>query len=256
MRCNNTVLVVDDDPDVRDLLGEILWADGFVVHHAATAAEGLDKVRRLHPDVLLLDLGLGAVSGFDLLRELTGEAASIGIIVVSGRDEEADRVAGLELGADDYITKPFMRRELVARVRAVIRRSAARSDGQAPATLVFGPLAIDAAAQEATLDQRPVGLTAKEFQLLHFLASSPRRVYAREQILEHVWGSSEWRASGTVSEHVRRVRLKLAATGSAHDWITTLKGAGYRFEPEPTPKAAARGPLSAPGAVGPALIGP
>ncbi|WP_426572121.1 response regulator transcription factor [Aquihabitans sp. McL0605] len=241
MRDRNTVLVVDDDPDVRATLVDILEAEGFIAHQASTASEAVAQVERLHPDVLLLDLGLGSGNGFDVLRSL-GNDPDMGIIVVSGHGAEADRVAGLELGADDFVAKPFMRRELVARVRAIIRRSAARPQPQVPEQLQFGRLAIDTAAKEACLDGRSIGLTAKEFELLHFLAASPRRVFSRDQILDQVWGSASWRAPGTVSEHVRRVRQKLAVDGSHHDWITTLKGAGYRFEPVPAAVVPVPGP--------------
>jgi DNA-binding response OmpR family regulator len=244
VRVRNTVLVVDDDPEVRATLVDILQVEGFTVHQAATAAEAVAQLERIEPDVLLLDLGLGAGHGFDVLRSITGSSA-MGIIVVSGRGEEADRVAGLELGADDFVTKPFMRRELVARVRAIIRRSTGQPRGEAPVQLDFGRLTIDTSAKEACLDGRSVGLTVKEFELLLFLASSPRRVFSRDQILDHVWGSSAWRAPGTVSEHVRRVRQKLAVEGAGHDWIATLKGAGYRFEPESVPVgASSAGPTS------------
>lgn len=215
------------------MLVEILQAEGFVAFLASTADEAVDKVRRLRPDVLLLDLGLGSGNGFDVLRTL-GRDAAMGIIVVSGHDGESDRVAGLELGADDFVTKPFMRRELVARVRAVIRRSGTSAGSAQPDVREFGSLVIDDAAMEARVDGHSVNLTAREFDLLSFLAASPRRVFSRDQILERVWGSSQWRASGTVAEHVRRVRQKLAAGGSDHDWIATLKGAGYRFEPVAT----------------------
>lgn len=223
------VLVVDDDDEVRTLVRDGLIIHGFEVSEAGSAAEARRSVAIMRPDVVLLDLTLPDGNGLDLLRELHA-GNGVAVIVLSGRGDEADRVAGLELGADDYVTKPFLRRELVARINAVIRRSGHGSNQGA--ALRFGSLVIDAAAREALLDGRDLGLTAREFALLHFLACSPRTVFSSAQLLDRVWGSNEdWQSPATVSEHVHRIRQKLETHPKHPEWIVTMKGAGYRFEP-------------------------
>lgn len=243
MQDAGTVLVVDDDPLFRALLAEVFATESYVVVEAESAQEAIDMVAAAQPDVMLLDLNLDGSSGFDVLRALPVDS-TVGVIVVSGHQDAADRVACLEMGADDFVTKPVLPRELVARVRAVSRRTQARPEPMMAHgdRAEFGPLTIDLAAREAMLEGQVVPLTAKEFDLLRFLAASPRRVYSRQQILNAVWGSADWRSGGTVAEHVRRLRLKLAETGSDHDWITTLKGAGYRFEPLAQPVGASPAP--------------
>ncbi len=174
----------------------------------------------------MLDLGLPGVGGLDLLRRLV-DAGRIPTIIVSGRGAETDRVVGLELGADDYLAKPFSHRELLARVHAVLRRI----DAEPPDDILgFDGLAIDLRTRDVTVNDTPVTLTAKEFELLAFLASSPRQVFSKEVLLDRVWGSSaEWQDTATVSEHIHRLRRKLAGDGDESGWIETLRGAGYRF---------------------------
>lgn len=221
------VLIVDDDPLIRNAVRDGLEDHGYVVTEAASGAEALTRVTATAPAVVLLDLGLPDRSGLDVLSDLLDSGQSI--IVVSGRDSEADRVVGLELGADDYITKPFSLRELVARVGAVSRRRA--SAAPSPRTLRFDELLIDLDAREVTLDGSAIALTAKEFDLLSFLASEPRRVFSRDQLLEHVWASSgAWQSGSTISEHVHRVRTKLDGDDRTR-WIETVRGVGYRFNP-------------------------
>lgn len=220
------VLVVDDDVDVGDALHDILTDAGFTVVVAHTGAHARVLFRDLEPAVVLLDLGLPDVAGLDLLVELTGIRPTP-VLVVSARGGEAERAVGLDLGADDYIVKPFAPRELVARVRAAVRRTAR----DARVGMTFGSLSIDGATREVTVDGRPVTLTAKEFDLLHFLASSPRHVFNRRQILQQVWGSSPaWQDDATVPEHVHRIRKKLDPAHRSR-WIETMKGVGYRFSP-------------------------
>jgi DNA-binding response OmpR family regulator len=227
IRTKGVVLVVDDDPDIRAALRDVLGDNGFVVLDAATGGQAHQLLEEHDPDVILLDLNLPDVSGLDVLIEVT-KSRSTPVIVLSGRTGEADRVVGLDLGADDYITKPFAARELVARVNAAIRRQnrSARS-----AELRFDGLIIDEATHDVTVEGHPVDLTAKEFDLLYFLASSPRRVFSRAQLLQHVWGNpSPWQDDKTVAEHIHRIRRKLN-----HDdrnrWIETVRGVGYRFAP-------------------------
>lgn len=223
------VLVVDDDPDVRSSVRDVLHDAGFLVVEAGTGCAAREEFDRHHPDVVLLDLGLPDMSGLDVLTELISRS-STPVIVVSGRSGETDRVVGLDLGADDYISKPFGDRELVARVKAAIRR---RSGGAPQSLMNFGSLVIDEASRDVSVDGQAVVLTPKEFDLLAFLAASPRRVFTRGQLLEQVWGSStRWQDDNTVAEHVYRVRRKLDPDDRSR-WIETVRGIGYRFAPEP-----------------------
>lgn len=221
------VLLVDDDPDICDAVRDLLGDNGYVVHVAGTGCAAKEMLTQLRPDVILLDLGLPDVSGLDVLTEFTRTSAAP-VIVLSGRSGETDRVVGLDLGADDYISKPFGARELVARVNAAVRRRRVSEPADA---FRFGELVIDEATHDVTVRNRPVALTPKEFELLVFLARSPRRVYTRSQLLRHVWQSSEeWQDDNTVAEHVYRVRRKLDP--DARDrWIETVRGVGYRFAP-------------------------
>jgi DNA-binding response OmpR family regulator len=219
------VLVVEDEAGIREVLAELLRRDGFAPHTCATGAAAVPAVAAMAPEVVLLDLGLPDVNGFDLLRSIRSRTDAA-IIVLSGRASESDRVLALELGADDYVVKPFLTRELVARIRAHLRRAAARVDRFA-GPLAVGDVEIDPLSREVTVAGEPVSLTAREFDLLHFLASSPRQVFSRDQILEHAWGSSiVWQQDATVTEHVHRLRQKVGA-----DRIVTVRGVGYRFEP-------------------------
>lgn len=224
------VLVVDDDGSVRLLVRRALEADGFEVGDAASGPEALGSVREQPPDVLILDLGLPGLSGLDVLREVR-RLSDLPVLVLSGRTEEADRVMALEVGADDYVVKPFLPRELAARVRALLRRA-----GTATAShrIEFDGLVIDQSTREVTRRGSLVELTAKEFDLLAYLASAPRRVLTREELLREVWESSgEWQDPDTVTEHVRRVRRKIEADPEHPAWIRTVRGVGYRFEPDP-----------------------
>jgi two-component system, OmpR family, phosphate regulon response regulator PhoB len=224
------IAVVEDDHEVRSLLRDVLEDDGFEVTAVSDGEKLLGLLGHRRPDLVVLDLGLPGIGGLDLLRRI-GNAGRIPTIVVSGRGAETDRVVGLELGADDYLAKPFSHRELLARVHAVLRRSAV-----APAAerLEFQGLVIDLATRDVMVGGRTVGLTAREFELLAFLASSPRQVFSKEVLLDRVWGSStEWQDTATVSEHVHRLRRKLTDDHGEAGWIETRRGAGYRFVPDP-----------------------
>ena len=221
-----TILVVDDEPMVREVLSGYLERDGHHVLEAATAAEARSGFTR-DPDLVLLDIMLPGESGLELLRTLDGR---VPVIMLTALAEEGDRILGLELGADDYVTKPFSPREVAARVRSVLRR-ATRAPEPLEA-LEVGELRIDPAAREVAVGGKPVELTAKEFELLHFLAASPRQVFSRQQLLEQVWDSSaDWQDPATVTVHVRRIRNKIEADPEQPRWITTVWGVGYRFEP-------------------------
>lgn len=219
-------LVVEDDADLLRIVNELLTRDGIDVMGVRTGADALDAVSTEEPDVVLLDLGLPDSNGFDLLRELRSRH-HVPILVLSARADEADRVLALELGADDYVVKPFLSRELVARVRVRLRRPPAHT----PASEALGTqgLQLDPVSREVAVDGEMVVLTAKEFDLLHFLMDSPRQVFSRAQLLDAVWqSSSEWQNQNTVTEHVHRLRQKV---GSRR--ITTVRGVGYRFDPDP-----------------------
>jgi DNA-binding response OmpR family regulator len=221
------VLIVDDDADVRAALSDLLGDNGYLVIESPTGAEALELCTRHQPDVVLLDLGLPDVSGLDVLTELA-ETGIAPVIVLSGRSGEADRVVGLDLGADDYISKPFSARELVARVNAAVRRR----HGTSPrGVITSGGLVIDQNTRDVSVDGRAVPLTPKEFDLLTFLAQSPRQVYSRSQLLRHVWGSStQWQDDNTVAEHIYRIRRKLDPD-HRNRCIETVRGVGYRFVP-------------------------
>ncbi len=225
------VLVAEDNDALRLLVRHTLEPAGLAVQEACNGVEALELARAHEFDVVLLDLGLPLLDGLDLLGLLRRET-SVPVIILSGRDGEADRVAGLELGADDYIVKPFFARELLARVRAVLRRSAlARAAGDAE-RMAFGELIVDRARREVHVGGRPVQTTAREFDLLAFLAARPGRVLSREDLLRSVWrSSSDWQDPATVTELMRRLRYKLDPPSGRPRWISTVRGAGYRFDP-------------------------
>ena len=212
------LLVVEDEGPIAEPLVEGLRREGFEVTRAATGAEALAAAPA---DLVLLDLRLPDMDGFDVCRELRARSA-VPIIMVTARGEEVDRVVGLELGADDYVVKPFGLRELVARIRAVMRRSDGRpGDGE----LRVGPLVVDRRARRATLDGEEVQLTAKEFDLLALLASEPGAVVERERVLREVWQTTWYGSSKTVDVHVASLRRKLGDPG----WIETVRGVGLRL---------------------------
>ncbi len=223
------ILVVDDAPDTRLLLVRTLERDGFVVDQAEDGLAALAAIEAHPPSLVLLDVNMPGMSGFEVLTDLRRTRA-IPIILLTGRDEETDRVIGLDLGADDYVVKPFSLRELSARIRSVLRRAQPVTP-RAQSSLEFGSLAIRLAEREVVVDGRVVDVTPKEFDLLAFLAASPRQVFSRTQLLENVWGSSsEWQDTATVTEHVRRIRRRIEPDPDRPRWIKTVRGVGYRFD--------------------------
>jgi DNA-binding response OmpR family regulator len=223
------VLIVDDENDLRRLLCCLLETEGYEVAETGEAQAALQAVASWDPDIVLLDIMLGDEDGRELLGQMR-RLSDVPVVFLSGRGHEVDRIAGLKSGADDYLVKPFSPGELAARMEAVLRRSGSRQ--QASAGLTFGPLAIDPLAREVILDEQPVDLTPKEFDLLAFLAASPRRVFSREELLDKVWSSSTaWQDPDTVTEHVRRIRHKIESDPDRPEWIKTVRGAGYRFDP-------------------------
>ncbi|MEW6425814.1 MAG: response regulator transcription factor [Bacillota bacterium] len=221
-----TILVVEDEESVRDLVSMYLKKEGFRVETAEDGEKALTMARSFAPDLILLDLMLPKLDGWAVCREIR-KTTSVPIIMLTARGEEFDRVLGLELGADDYITKPFSPREMVARVKAVLRR--AKLAGKQNTVLSYPGLLIDHSASRVEAGGREIQLTPKEFELLWFLASHPRRVYSREQLLENVWGYAYPGDPRTVDTHVKRLREKLKNPG-AKNYIVTVWGKGYRFE--------------------------
>jgi len=222
------ILVVDDEPRVRDVVARYLLRDGYEVQVAPDGEEARRSLAEFMPDLVVLDIMLPALSGLEILREIRRHGG-LPVILLTARAEEADRVAGLELGADDYVVKPFSPRELTARVRSVLRRATPRP---VPERLTFDGLMIDTASREVSVEGNPVDLTVREFDRLTSLAASPRRVFSRSQILEQVWNSStEWQDPATVTVHVRRLRQKIDADPQNPRWVATVWGVGYRFEP-------------------------
>ena len=222
------ILVVDDDTDARMIVTDELLEFGFEVAEAADGADAQRQIEQRQPDLVILDLGLPDIGGLDVLKWLRTKS-SVPVIVLTGRSHHSDRVVGLELGADDYVVKPFDARELVARVNAVLRRG---HEDDVSTKLDFGDLQIDMESRDVVRDGEMLDLTAKEFDLLAFLARSPRRAFTRQQLLDHVWQSStDWQDPSTVNEHVHRLRRKLEPTPAEPRWITTIRGVGYRFTP-------------------------
>ena len=222
------VLVVDDEPMVREVVIAYLEREGFVVTEAGDGRTALELVAKTRPDLIVLDVMLPQVDGFTVLSQIR-KTSDVPVILLTARTEETDRVLGLELGADDYVVKPFSPRELAARVRSVLRRASK----QIPTTrLKYEGLTIDGASREVEVGDRTIELTPKEFDLLAFIAASPRQVFSRGQLLHHVWDSSpDYQDPSTVTVHVRRLRSKIETDPDNPRWITTVWGVGYRFEP-------------------------
>ena len=224
------VLVVEDEADIRRLIRLHLERDGFRCRTAGSGTEALRELAAVVPDLVVLDLMLPELDGLELCRRIRGDprSAAVPIIMLTARADEVDRVVGLELGADDYMAKPFSPKELVARVRAVLRRSQQR---EAPRILHAGGITLDPLRHRVQVDGRPVALTPKEFDLLQALLDAAGRVLSREYLLNRIWGyaRADEIESRTVDVHIRRLRVKLGAAGGR---IATLKGVGYRLEAE------------------------
>ncbi len=228
------VLIIDDEESLQELLTHALERDGYTVIVAGTAAEGLASFTRDSPDAILLDVMLPDGSGHDVCKEIRA-TSTVPIIMLTALDDEVDKVVGLELGADDYITKPFGMRELRSRVRAVLRRAAMTmlSEDEAPVVeerLELAGVVMDRARHVVTVDGATADLTYVEFEILATLMTSPGRVYSRGQLLDAVWGSSDFREPRTVDVHVRHLREKIEADPATPMRIHTVRGVGYRFE--------------------------
>ncbi len=224
------VLVVDDDLTVSEVVARYLEREGYDVSCCDDGAVGLARALAESPDLVILDLMLPGLDGLEVFRRLRA-ASPVSVIMLTAKGDEGDRIAGLELGADDYVAKPFSARELVLRVKSVLRRGTGAS---APATaddapMTTGALALDPRAREATLDGDPVALTVREFDLLAYLMRHPRQAFTREQLLETVWGYT-FGDTSTVTVHVRRLRTKIEPDPAEPTFISTVWGVGYRFE--------------------------
>ena len=223
-----TILVVDDEPIVRDVIVRYLKRDGFETLEAADGDDARRLIETGSPSLVVLDLMLPGADGLELCRWIRGRS-DVPVIMLTARGEETDRIVGLELGADDYVTKPFSPRELATRVKTVLRRTqgpVARAE-----RLEFGDVVLDGASRDVTKAGRSVSLTAREFDLLWFLASHPRRAFSRDLLMDRVWGYSAALDTGTVTVHVRRLREKLEDEPATPRHLQTVWGVGYRFDP-------------------------
>ena len=224
------VLVVEDEESFSDALSYMLRKEGFEVSVAATGTSALTQFDRTGADIVLLDLMLPEMSGTEVCRQLRQRSA-VPIIMVTARDSEIDKVVGLEIGADDYVTKPYSPRELVARIRAVLRRQGAEAAEVTTPTLAAGPVRMDVERHVVTVDGGAVQLPLKEFELLELLLRNAGRVLTRGQLIDRVWGADYVGDTKTLDVHVKRLRSKVEPEPSAPRYIVTVRGLGYKFEP-------------------------
>jgi len=225
-----TVLIADDDAKIRELLELYLSKEGFVVEQAADGAEAILKAQQLKPDLIVLDIMMPVMDGMEVCRQVR-KFSRVPVIMLTARVEDEDRILGLELGADDYVSKPFNPRELVARVKAVLRRAPGKEEGQTEGEILkFPHLLINRQEYVATSSGNPVQLTAKEMDLLWHMASHPGRVFSREQLLESIWGYEYFGDTRTVDTHIKRIRQKLEVKEDSLWDIKTVWGVGYKFE--------------------------
>jgi two-component system alkaline phosphatase synthesis response regulator PhoP len=224
------VLVVDDEDSILDLVGSYLQREGFELEVASDGPSSLAKARTFRPDVVVLDVMLPGIDGIEVLRQLRAESA-VYVVMLTARAEETDKVVGLSVGADDYVTKPFSPRELTARIRAILRRG--RGQGASPPTLIFRHLRIDSSRREVRRDGEPIALTALEFDLLAALAAYPGHVLTREQLLERVWGADYFGDERVVDAHIKELRRKLGDDAGRPRFVQTVRGVGYKFADEP-----------------------
>ena len=223
-----SVLIVEDDPNIRELLQLYLEKDGYAVTLAADGGQGLEKFRSIKPDLVLLDVMMPVMDGWAVCKAIRAEGDTP-VIMLTAKGETDDKVAGLKSGADDYVTKPFEMKELLARIEAVLRRTDRNCEENKSRRLTFDKLTIDMDAFELTVDGKKVDTPPKEMELLFYLASTPNRVYTRNQLLDEVWGFDYFGDSRTVDVHIKRLREKLE--GVSEKWsVKTVWGVGYKFE--------------------------
>ena len=223
-----TVVVVDDERPLVDLVTRYLEREGYEVHAAHDGLDALEVIARVDPDVVVLDLMLPGLDGLEVARRVR-EHADPYIVMLTARSEEVDRIVGLRVGADDYVTKPFSPNELVARIQAMLRRPRRTAPGADTTHRTFGDLQIDPAGREVMVAGEPVELTRLEFDLLDTLSAAPRVVFSKDQLLEQVWGSAAYRDDHVVAVHVANLRRKLGDTSDEPRYIRTVRGVGYRM---------------------------
>ncbi|MFT3863512.1 MAG: response regulator transcription factor [Solirubrobacterales bacterium] len=227
-----TVLVVDDEPTIVEIVGRYIERAGFETYTAPDGYQALDAATRHRPDLVVLDVMLPGIDGIEVMERLQERPGPpIAVILLTARGEESDRLVGLRHGADDYVVKPFSPAELVARVEAVLRRTAPPAPEEEMPPIVHGPLRVEPASRRVFLDGEEIMLTMREFDLLAFFAENPGRVFSRDQLMESVWGEPWFDDTSTVTVHVRRLRAKLGDDPAAPRFIETVWGVGYRFRP-------------------------
>ncbi|HSM26005.1 MAG TPA: response regulator transcription factor [Anaerolineaceae bacterium] len=224
------IVVVEDEPSISEVVTLYLRRAGYTVSCFSDGLEALNSLTSQLPDLIILDVMLPGMDGFTLTRNLRDQS-DVPIILLTSRREESDRIAGLELGADDYVVKPFSPQELVSRVRAVLRRARSTTDITNESVLDFKGLTINPQTRDVSMNGEPIILTAKEFDLLYHMALHPRQVFTREQLLENIWGFSHYIDPGTVTVHMRRLREKIEKDPTSPVYIITVWGIGYKFEP-------------------------
>ncbi|MBE0683280.1 MAG: response regulator transcription factor [Anaerolineales bacterium] len=225
------ILVVEDEPSLAEVVSLYLKRAGFQVQIASDGKQAMNILEKQIPDFVILDLMLPEVDGLSLTRWLR-DRSDVPIIMVTARREEIDRIAGLEMGADDYVVKPFSPQELVSRVRAVLRRIGREQTGaESERVLSYDSITVNPLTRAVMVRESQIDLTAKEFDMLHLLARHPKQVFTRDQLLERVWGGAEYIDPGTVTVHVRRLREKLETDPSSPKHLLTVWGVGYKFEP-------------------------
>ena len=228
------ILVVEDEADIRNLVRYNLEQEGYAVSEASDGEQGLASARKLRPHLVVLDLMLPGMNGLEVCRVLRGEekTAKLPVVMLTARATEVDKVLGLEIGADDYVTKPFSPRELLARVKAVLRRAYGSEPERPHQAWERGRLRIDLDGYEAFLDGKPLHLSLREFELLKFFVQNPERAFSRGDILDLVWGTDTHVEPRTVDVHVRRLRLQIERDDANPELILTVRGFGYKFKPD------------------------
>jgi len=225
-----SILIIEDEPSIAEVISLYLSRAGYLVQTTADGEEALAILEKRIPELVVMDLMLPGIDGYTLTRWLR-ERSNVPIIMLTARREVMDRIAGLEMGADDYLVKPFSPQELVSRVRAVLRRGGGDAPDEGERPIEHGDLLIDPRSREVRLKGQILDMTTKEFDLLHLFARHPRQVFSRDHLLERVWGISEYIDPGTVTVHVRRLREKIEADPSSPCRLVTVWGVGYKFEP-------------------------
>ncbi len=227
---DDLILVVEDEPSIAEVVGLYLRRAGYQVSIARDGLEAQQTIETHLPDLIVMDLMLPVINGFELTRWLR-EFSDIPVIMLTARRDEIDRIAGLEMGADDYVLKPFSPQELVSRVRAVLRRTSSKKATTGEKPITYSSMEIDPQTRLVTINDHEINLTAKEFDTLWLLAQNPRQVFTRNQVLEQVWGISDYIDPSTVTVHIRRLREKIEPDPSNPQHLLTVWGVGYKFEP-------------------------